>query len=160
MIVEKYPMRDDADLDDGARAIERRLLFPPNSVRLRHAPLRSGDGFPQMRPGREYELERMTPPLRLMLGDSNRDVWHVIARRLSAAARLILPIPSRRSSRRIADLMILMDRGAPPYRVDEELAEIFQTLLPHRISGARFYRALDIPLHTLRARPTDASLTD
>jgi hypothetical protein len=159
MIVQQRAPRTDADQKDLGRAIERALQYPFSSVLLRRAPLRSGDGFPRSRPGREYELQKMTPALRLMLSDSGHDVWHAVARRLSATTRLIVPIPSRQSSRRMADLVLLMDRGAPPYRVDEELGEVFQTLLPHRTSDSKFYEALDIPLRTSRARSTDESLT-
>jgi hypothetical protein len=160
MIVQQRAPRADADQKDGARAIERALQYPLGSVLLRDAPLRSGDGFPRSRRGgREYELQQMTPALRLMLRDSDHDVWHVIARRLRTATRLIVPIPSRRSSRRMADLVLLLDRGVPPYRVDEELGELFQTLLPHRTSNSKFYRAVDGPLRTWRARSADESLT-
>jgi hypothetical protein len=159
LIVEKFGLQGNEDLDDGARAIERGLPFPPLSVRLRHAPLRAGDGFPAMRPGREYALEKSTPAMRMVFSDSDRDVRHVVARRLCLSTRLIVPVPSRRSSGRVAEVVLLLDRGAPPHRIDEELAELFQVLLPYRISNAKFYRALDFPLRTLRAQSTDESLT-
>jgi hypothetical protein len=159
MIAEKFGLPDNADLDDGARAIERSLPSLPHSVRLRHAPLRSGDGFPKMRPGREYALEKSTPAMRLIFSDPDRDVRHVVTRRLCLSTRLIVPVPSRRSSRRVADLVLLLDCGSSPQRIDEELAELFQVLLPHRISNAKLYRALDFPMRILRPQSTDESLT-
>jgi hypothetical protein len=158
LIVEKSGLADNADLDDGARAIERGLPLPTGSVRLRHAPLRTGDGFPKMRPGREYALEKSTRAMRLIFSDSDRDVRHVVTRRICLSTRLIVPVPSRRSSGRVADLVLLLDCGSPPHRIDQELAELFQILLPWRTSDAKFYRALKFPVRTLPARSTGESL--
>jgi hypothetical protein len=129
--------------EQGARVIEKHLHFRRGSVVLRGTPLISGDGFPNNSPrGREYVIEHVRAPIRLILADSGTQASHVLAWRVSSHTRLLVPMPARNRLRRLLDLVGLYDREASANRIDEELSEIFQTLLPYRTSMAKFLKAL------------------
>jgi hypothetical protein len=147
-------VRDGADRIDGACEMAGILEFPKDCVLLSHAPLT----FPKMPAGREFAIKkatRLAPGVHWINPDSK--VTHTVVRQISTTARLLVPIPPHRSSRRLLDLMLLLDRAATANRIDEELAEIFQTLLPHRVSNAKLYRAINVTPRTLRERSTESA---
>jgi hypothetical protein len=149
LVVQLRGLRDDADFAHGARGFANRVHFQDDfEVFLRRAPRRSDDGFPRMRPGREFEILKGIHGLRDLFRDSGETVSHVLAWQICINARLLVPLPLNRKVRRLLGLIVLLDSGASQNRIDEELKELFLSLLPRRCGNAELLKALDgIPRH-------------
>ena len=145
LVVEMRGLNVDANLERGAQCIASHLQYPAEfAVFLQRAPRRSDDGFPEMNPCREFAILAISPRLRELLGGSGDVISHVLAWQISTQARLIVPLALNRRVRRLLGLIVLLDRGASENRVDEELKELFMSLLPWRCSAAHLLRALDV----------------
>lgn len=152
IVIELRGRQDSADCARDARYFASKVHFPDEfDVFLRPAPRRSDDGFPRMKPGREFGILKASRWMRDLFSNTGETVSHVLAWQISLNARLLVPLPLNRRVRRLLGLIVLLDSGASQNRIDDELKELFMSLLPHRCSNVELWRALGAIPHSPRS---------
>jgi hypothetical protein len=140
-------LRDDIDLGAAGRPIGDSLS--PGG--LFDVTVRSVSRLPAMPPNREYEIGTAPQERRTQASAIGLIAPYELRRAFDTHIQLIVPLPLHHSSRRLLEVMTMLDAGASDFRIDLTMGRLFRDRLPTRIKDITISRVLRDNLPRVRA---------
>jgi hypothetical protein len=140
-------LRDDIDLDAAGRKIANSLS--PGG--LLDVIVRSVSRLPEMPPNREYEIGSTPKERRARAKGIGLVAPYELRRAFDAHTQLIVPLPLHQNTRRVLEVMTMLDAGASDFRVDLTMGRLFRNRLLARYKDITISRVLRDSLPRVRA---------
>jgi hypothetical protein len=137
---------DDIDLDATGREIAG--LSPGGLLDVVVVPV---GRLPAMPPNREYEIGSAPRERRARAKGIGLVAPYELRRAFDEHTVLIVPLPLHQNTRRVLEVMTMLDAGASDFRVDLTMGRLFRNRLPARYKDITISRVLRDSLPRVRA---------
>jgi hypothetical protein len=141
---------DDLCEDINLDATGRQIADSLSPGGLFNVTVRSVSRLPAMPPNREYEIGTAPRERRAQAKGIGLVAPYELRRAFDEHTVLIVPLPLHQNTRRVLEVMTMIDGGASDFRIDLTMGRLFRNRLPSRFKDITISRVLRDNLPRLR----------